>query len=355
LFTLNNRLEPYSARENVEKRHEIPDVMMNDSRVSPTLLSIVIPLYNEQNNVPVLVEKVSDAMARLELPYELILVNDGSSDNTLSSIQSVAAENPHIKGVHLRRNYGQTAAMVAGFDHANGDVIVTLDGDLQNDPEDILVLLRKLAEGYDVVSGWREDRKDEALRRNLPSLLANRIISRATGIKLHDFGCSLKAYRRSVIRHVHLYGEMHRFIPIYAVLSGARLAEVPVRHHPRLHGKSNYGLERVFKVVFDLMVVVFLQRYAQKPMYLFGTCGALSFLGSVAAAAGALYYKFFGGKTLIETPLPLASGFLFLTGVLCMLLGLLAELSIRIYHETQDKPTYLIAGTDNIQARRDAT
>jgi glycosyltransferase involved in cell wall biosynthesis len=318
---------------------------------APALISVVIPLFNEGASVPALVERLRLALDPLGRPYEIILVNDGSSDVTGTAISHEARIDQRIKGIHLRRNYGQTTALIAGFHHARGEVIVTLDGDLQNDPADIPLLLAKLEEGYDAVSGWREDRKDEALRRNLPSVLANRLISAATGVKLHDFGCALKAYRSSIIRHVHLYGEMHRFIAIYTVLSGARLAEVPVRHHPRLHGKSNYGLERSVKVIFDLIVVLFLQRYAQKPMYLFGTCGLLSLGASGLAAAAALYYKFFGGKTLIETPLPLVSGVLFLASVLCVLMGLLAELSIRIYHETQDKPTYLIAHADNVAPR----
>ncbi len=319
-----------------------------------TLITIVIPLYNEGRNVPLLVERLRTALQPLGRPYEIVLVNDGSADDTGAAITRAAEADQRVKGIHLRRNYGQTTALIAGFHHARGDVIITLDGDLQNDPADIPMLLAKLEEGYDVVSGWREDRKDDALRRNLPSVIANRLISAATGVKLHDFGCALKAYRREIIRHVHLYGEMHRFIAIYTVLSGARLAEVPVRHHARLHGKSNYGLERSFKVIFDLIVVLFLQRYAQKPMYLFGTCGLFSLLGSFLAGAGALYYKFWGDKTFIETPLPLVSGVLFLTSVLCVLLGLLAELSLRIYHETQDKPTYLVARADNIVAREDA-
>lgn len=348
-------LPDYSRSEDVEA-HRVPNARTVSQRSEgPAMLSIVIPLLNEEKNVAPLVAKVTSAMERIRLPYELILINDGSRDGTRDEIGRAAASDQRVKGIHLRRNFGQTAALVAGFHHSLGDVIITLDGDLQNDPEDIPVLLAKLEEGYDVVSGWREDRKDNALRRNIPSVLANRLISSATGIKLHDFGCALKAYRRSIIRHVHLYGEMHRFVPIYAVLSGARLAEVPVRHHSRLHGSSNYGFERVLKVLFDLTVVVFLQRYSQKPMYLFGYCGVLSLLASAAAAGGAIYYKFWGGKTLIETPLPLASGFLFLTAVLCVLLGLLAELSIRIYHETQDKPTYLIGATDNLRPRSDAT
>ena len=318
------------------------------------MISVVVPLFNEAQSVAPLVERICAALAPLTTPFEIILVNDGSRDDTGAMITRQAEADHRIKGLHLRRNYGQTTALIAGFHHASGEVIVTLDGDLQNDPADIPMLLAKLEEGYDAVSGWREDRKDDAFRRNLPSVLANRLISAATGVRLHDFGCALKAYRSSIIRHVHLYGEMHRFIAIYTVLSGARLAEVPVRHHARLHGKSNYGLERSVKVLFDLIVVMFLQRYAQKPMYLFGWCGLLSLLGSGVAATGALYYKFWGNKTLIETPLPLVSGVLFLAAVLCVLMGLLAELSIRIYHETQDKPTYLILRAENVVPREGA-
>lgn len=318
------------------------------------MISVVIPLHNEEQNIPLLADRLTAALNRLGREYEVILVNDGSTDASTARLSEVCARDPRYKAIHLRRNYGQTTALVAGFHHSSGEVIVTLDGDLQNDPADICILLKKLDEGYDVVSGWRADRKDNAVKRNIPSVLANRLISAATGIKLHDFGCSLKAYRRDIIRHVHLYGEMHRFIPIYSVLSGARLAEVPVRHHARLHGDSNYGLERIFKVLCDLTVVVFLQRYGQKPMYLFGGCALASFIGSGLAATLAFYFKFFDGKSFIETPLPLVSGTLFLTGVLCALMGLLAELSIRIYHESQDKPTYLIERTNNLQPRADA-
>ncbi len=329
-----------------------PPFHLQDNRTD--LVSIVIPLYNEELNIRPLVEKITAAMAQIKRPYELLIVNDGSTDRTAAELSRLSVTDHRLKAIHLRRNYGQTTALVAGFHHSTGSVIVTLDGDLQNDPLDIATVLDKLEEGYDIVSGWRSDRKDDAIKRNLPSLLANRLISRATGVKLHDFGCSLKAYRREVVRHIHLYGEMHRFIAIYAVQSGGRLAEVPVRHHERLHGKSKYGLERTTKVIFDLIVVIFLQRFAQKPMYLFGACGLLSFGGSLLAAMAALYYKFFGNKSFIETPLPLVAGVLFLVGVLCVLMGLLAELSIRIYHESQDKPTYLIAKADNLDPRRDA-
>jgi glycosyltransferase involved in cell wall biosynthesis len=319
------------------------------------MISIIIPLFNEEANVPILAGRLSAALRTLGRDYEVILINDGSTDATGEQIKKVCAADPCLKSINLRRNYGQTTAIVAGFHHAKGEIIVTMDGDLQNEPEDIPLLLAKLDDGFDVVSGWRSDRKDDALQRNLPSVLANRLISTLTGVKLHDFGCSLKAYRRSIIRHVHLYGEMHRFIPIYCVLSGARLAEIPVRHSARLHGTSKYGLERVFKVLCDLSVVWFLQRYGQKPMYLFGGCALVSFAGSGLSGLWALYLKLFENNSFIQTPLPLVSGTLFLVGVLCVLMGLLAELSIRIYHESQDKPTYLIDRTDNLTPRADAT
>lgn len=319
------------------------------------MISIIIPLFNEEANAPILAAKLSAALRTLGRDYEVIFINDGSTDATGDQIKKVCAGDPCLKSINLRRNYGQTSAIVAGFHHARGEIIVTMDGDLQNDPEDIPLLLAKLDEGFDVVSGWRSDRKDDALQRNLPSVLANRLISTLTGVKLHDFGCSLKAYRRSIIRHVHLYGEMHRFIPIYCVLSGARLAEIPVRHSARLHGTSKYGLERVFKVLCDLSVVWFLQRYGQKPMYLFGGCALVSFTGSGLSVLWSIYLKIFEKNSFIQTPLPLISGTLFLVGVLCVLMGLLAELSIRIYHESQDKPTYLIDRTDNLTPREDAT
>lgn len=328
---------------------------MEDRTGIADMISVVIPLYNEAANVPLLLERVTQAVEALGRDYEIVLVNDGSRDLTGQQMDLAAKKDPRIVCVHFTRNYGQTAALVAGFHHARGDVVVTLDGDLQNDPRDIPALLAKLNEGYDVVSGWRADRKDDALKRNFPSILANRLISKVTGVQLHDFGCSLKAYRGEFAQHLHLYGEMHRFVAVYAVLSGAKLAEVPVRHHARIHGKSNYGLERIFKVVCDLAVVAFLQRYANKPMYLFGACGLASFAGSGFSAILAIYYKFSGHKTLIETPLPLISGTLFITGVICVLLGLLAELSIRIYHESQDKPTYIVRSTRNYRgAKRSA-
>ena len=239
---------------------------------------------------------------------------------------------------------------MAGFNTACGPIIIAMDGDMQNDPADIPKLLAKLDEGYDVVSGWRAHRQDAALRRNLPSKVANWLISTLSGVHLHDYGCTLKAYRRDALRDVKLYGEMHRFIPIYAAWNGGRVTEVPVKHHPRLHGKSNYGLERLFKVVLDLIVLGFLYRFLQKPMYLFGSVGFVSFLISGLSGAASVYFKYFGGKSFIETPLPTMFAITFITGCMCFLMGLLAELITRTYHESQDKMTYLIARTRNIVA-----
>jgi len=313
-------------------------------------ISVTIPIYNEAENIPVLYERVRGALERLGRAWELVLVDDGSSDGSAALLDAIAAQDARITVVHFRRNYGQTAAFMAGINHARGDIIVPMDGDLQNDPDDIAKLLAKLDEGYDVVSGWRKDRKDNAIKRNLPSRMANSLISRVSGVHLHDYGCSLKAYRRDVLDGVKLYGEMHRFVPIYAAWNGARVTEIEVTHHPRLHGTSKYGLERVLKVVLDLIVVKFLFRYASKPIYVFGGFGFLSILLGILAGCWALGLKFFSGTSLIQTPLPLLSIFLSALGVVSVLMGLLAEMLNRTYHESQDKPVYrigrIVRGTD---------
>src|SRR5438477_4383743 len=248
--------------------------------------------------------------------------------------------NLQLRVVRLRRNSGQTAALMAGIRFARGEFLISMDGDLQNDPADIAPLLAKLNEGFDVVSGWRMNRQDARFRRNLLSRIANKLISIVSGVHLHDYGCSLKAYRRNALEGVRLYGEMHRFIPIYAYWNGARVTEVPVQHHPRRHGTSHYGLKRIPKVIFDLLVVVFLHRFGQRPMYVFGTVGLLSFGVGVIAGVVALYYKFFGHKSFIETPLPLLFVMAVITGAMCFLMGLLAELLVRTYYESQQKTTY---------------
>ena len=261
--------------------------MEMDAALSPQLagcaspdVSITIPIYNEEQNIQTLYERIRGAMDALGRTWELVLVNDGSRDKSAERLDCVAAGDVRVRVIHLSRNYGQTAALMAGLDHARGEIIVPMDGDLQNDPGDIGRLLAKLDDGYDVVSGWRKDRKDAKFSRNLPSRIANELISTVSGVHLHDYGCSLKAYRRDVLEGVKLYGEMHRFVPIYAAWNGARVAEIEVTHHPRIHGESKYGLERVVKVVLDLLVVKFLYRYAQKPIYLFGGFGCVCLTAS---------------------------------------------------------------------------
>ena len=315
-------------------------------------LSVTIPVYNEADNLPTLCERLIPVLESLQMPWEVVFVNDGSSDGSAGVLDALAAADARLKVVHFRRNAGQTAAMMAGFEYARGDIIVPMDADLQNDPQDIPLLLDQLREGYDVCSGWRRHRHDHSLRRVLPSRIANWLISKVSGVHLHDYGCSLKAYRRDVIKGVRLYGEMHRFIPIYAHWLGAKVTEAPVRHHPRVAGKSAYGLERIFKVLLDLVVVTFLDRYAQKPMYVFGGFGLLNFLVSLGAGLWAIYLKFWAGISFIQTPLPLLVVMSAITGVMCILLGLVAEMVTRTWHESKDKLTYIVGETRNIEAGR---
>jgi glycosyltransferase involved in cell wall biosynthesis len=270
-------------------------------------------------------------------------VDDGSSDGSLAILEQVQAEDPeHVRVVALRRNFGQTAAVAAGIDHAIGDTIVLLDADLQNDPADIPMMLSKLEEGYDVVSGWRYDRQDRFITRTLPSRIANGIISRVTGVYLHDYGCTLKAYRREVITGFRLYGEMHRFIPAYAGSVGARIVEVPVRHHPRRYGKTKYGLERTIKVVLDLFTTKFLISYSAKPIYLFGGTGIVLMGGSGLMLLFLLVRRFWIGTTVFDSPLFIVGIMLLILGVQSVLMGLIAELLVRTYHESQRKPTYTV-------------
>jgi glycosyltransferase involved in cell wall biosynthesis len=310
---------------------------------APIGITVTIPIYNEEENIPILYDRLRAALEHSGRTWEVVLVDDGSTDRSPALLDELAARDSRVVVVHFRRNYGQTAAFMAGMDHARGQIIVPMDGDLQNDPEDIAKLLAKLDEGFDVVSGWRKDRKDNPIKRNLPSRVANSLISRVSGVHLHDYGCSLKAYKREVLDGVKLYGEMHRFVPIYAAWNGARVTEMEVTHHPRLHGTSKYGLERVFKIVLDLIVVKFLFRYSSKPIYVFGGFGFLSLVFGLAAGLWALGLKFVSGVSLIQTPLPLLSVFLGAVGVLSILMGLLAEMLNRTYHESQHKPVYRIS------------
>ncbi len=311
------------------------------------MLSIIIPIFNEEGNIDPLYEKLCSVLGALGHPYEIILVNDGSADGSRGKLDRLADGDAHVRVAHFRRNFGQTAAMMAGIDMAAGDILIPMDGDLQNDPADIPKLLAKLDEGYDVCSGWRRDRKDNPLKRNLPSKAANFVISRISGVHLHDYGCSLKAYRKDIIKDVKLYGEMHRFIPIYASWQGARVTEVGVTHYPRIHGSSNYGFDRTIKVILDLIVVKFLDLFAQKPMYLFGGFGLANILLSFFLFFLMLYFKLFAGKSFIETPLPLGAVMFFLIGIISVFMGLIAEILMRTYHESQGKPTYIVESVRN--------
>jgi len=306
-------------------------------------ISVVIPLFNEEANVAPLLEELFAELARLGRTYEVICVDDGSPDGTFKELSRLAAQRRELRVIRFRLNFGQTAAMSAGIEAARGEVIIPMDGDLQNDPADIGQLLARLDAGYDVVSGWRKNRQDKEFGRKLPSRIANRLISAISGVRLHDYGCSLKAYRRDVLRDVKLYGEMHRFIPIYASWQGARVTEMVVNHRARRAGRSKYGLSRTFKVVLDLMVVKFLASFATKPIYVFGGFGLLSFACAIGTFLWALYYKLAGLKDFVETPLPLVTVMLTLVGALSLMMGLLAELVIRTYYESQDKRPYLIA------------
>ena len=315
-------------------------------------LSIIAPCYNEEDNIFPFYELVTKALQNKGYQYEVILINDGSSDKTKERIDEVAEKDNRIKAIHLKRNFGQTSAIMAGIDYASGDIIIPIDSDLQNDPNDIPNLLSKLNEGYDVVSGWRKDRQDNPLKRNLPSRIANSLISFISGVHLHDYGCSLKAYKKDVIKGVKLYGEMHRFIPIYAKWQGAKVTEIPVTHHPRKFGVSKYGINRTFKVILDLIVIKFIEKYSQKPIYLYGGFGLMNFVFSFLCAILMFYYKFWGMKSFVETPLPQLVALFAMVGILSILIGLIAEIQNRVYHESQNKPVYLIKELKNIEENK---
>ena len=315
---------------------------MNDALLKKNPeLSLFLPVLDEEENLRPMHEKIRTALDALGKTAEVIYVDDGSTDNSLKILKEIAAGDDRVRVVSLRRNYGQTAAMSAGIDAARGDILIPMDADLQNDPADIARLLQKLDEGYDVVSGWRKNRQDKLLSRKIPSQIANRVISLIGGVPLHDYGCSLKAYRRDVIQDVKLYGEMHRFIPIYAAWAGARVTEIPVDHHARTMGKSKYGISRTIKVIFDLMTIKFMASYQTKPIYVFGTFGMIAFLLSMVAGVWAIVLKFYG-TSFILTPLPVITVVMLAISVQFFLMGLLAELSVRTYHESQDKAIYAV-------------
>jgi len=312
-------------------------------------LSLIVPVYNEEETLPLLIDAIRTALAPLPYTWEVVLVDDGSEDNSLQVMTQLAEEpSGHLRVVSFRRNYGQTAAIAAGLDYAKGEIIILLDADLQNDPADIPMLLEKLDEGYDLVSGWRKNRQDTYLTRTLPSNLANMLISRVTGVPLHDYGCTLKAYRREVLEGFRLYGEMHRFIPVFAHSVGAKITEVPVNHHPRKFGKAKYGLERTAKVVLDLFTVKFLVSYSSKPIYLFGGAGAVLILFSSALLLFLGVRRILISTSVLLSPIfPLAI-MLLIMGFQSLLMGLIAELLVRTYYESQRKPTYRIRKTVNL-------
>ncbi len=303
-------------------------------------LTIIIPVYNEEESIPLLHERLSRVMKEQELSYEIIYVDDGSSDGTFSQLQTVTMQDQKVQVIRLRRNFGQTAALAAGVDHSTGEILVFMDGDLQNDPVDIPRLLAKLDEGYDVVSGWRKHRQDGELSRKLPSRLANQLISRVTGVYLHDYGCTLKCYRWEVFQHLRLYGEMHRFLPAYAALAGAKVAELEVTHHARRFGVSKYGISRTIRVLLDLITLKFLGSFGTKPMYAFGIPGFCAFVLGMIAFLASLGQRNSPQRARSNplTPLLHFSGF----GIQCIMLGILAEVLMRTYHESQGKTTYTV-------------
>lgn len=305
-------------------------------------LSIIVPVYNEEENIPILHEHITETLGKQDFSYEIVYVNDGSRDGTFAQLSLVAHRDPHVKVVSLRKNFGQTAALSAGVAHSTGEILVFMDGDLQNDPIDISRLLDKIGEGFDVVSGWRKKRQDAKISRKLPSWIANRLISKVTGVHLHDYGCTLKAYRREVFDHIRLYGEMHRFIPAYAALAGASITEIEVTHHARQFGKSKYNISRTVRVILDLITVKFLGSYGTKPLYAFGIPGLLSLSVGGLLSSILLGQKVFPPRVKVHRNplLPLSalfSGF----GLQCIMMGLVAELLMRTYHEAQGKVTYV--------------
>ena len=310
----------------------------------PPELSIVVPLYNEAESLPPLVEQLLAALRPLGRSFELVLVDDGSSDDTAAVLRHLAAQTPELVAVLLRRNYGQTPAMSAGFDASRGGLIVTLDGDLQNDPADIPLLLERLEQGYDLVSGWRHQRQDPAMSRKLPSRVANRLIARVTGVRLHDYGCSLKAYRRELVEDMNLYGELHRFLPALAFIEGARISEVKVNHRARSFGSSKYGIDRTFRVLMDLLTVWFMKRFLTRPMYVFGFGGLLSVALGLVLSLYLLGLKL-QGFDIGSRPLLLVAVLALICGVQLFCFGLLAELQMRTYHESQGRPIYRVRET----------
>ncbi|OUC14877.1 MAG: glycosyltransferase [Alkalinema sp. CACIAM 70d] len=305
-------------------------------------LSIVVPIYNEAESLPFLLDAIGQSLVESGLTHEVICVDDGSQDGSDGILKQQAADRPQLRVVILRRNYGQTAAIAAGFKYAQGKVVITLDGDLQNDPADIPMLWNKLHEGYDLVSGWRKDRQDKALTRVIPSKIANWLIGQVTGVKLHDYGCSLKAYRSELVADMNLYGELHRFLPALAFIEGARITEVPVRHHARRYGRSKYGLDRTFRVVMDLLTISFMRKFLTRPMHVFGLFGLIALVLGVLLGFYLAYVKIVFGEDIGQRPLLTLTVLLLISGLQLFSFGLLAELGMRTYHESQGRPIYRV-------------
>ncbi len=313
-------------------------------------ISIVVPVYNEEENVPILYDRLKEVLEKIPYDYEIIFVDDGSIDRTREILEEIASKDKRVKVIEFARNFGQTSAMMAGMDYATGDVIVTMDGDLQNDPEDIPRLLEKIEEGYDVVSGWRKNRQDAAISRKLPSKIANWLIGKMTGVKIHDYGCTLKAYRSDVIKKVRLYGELHRFIPALAstVTSVSRIIEIPVKHHPRIYGKSKYGISRTFKVLADLFFIWFLKKFMQKPIHFFGILGLVLFIVGLIPFLYLVGLKL-TGHSIGGRPLLIISVLLILSGIQMFTTGIISEILMRIYFESQDKKPYVVGRVVNLE------
>ncbi len=309
--------------------------------VSNNFISIVIPVFNEFESINLLIDEINQTMNLKKISFELIIVNDGSSDSTLQVLKDLSCKIKELIVINLRKNYGQTAAMAAGFDYAQGDIVITLDGDLQNDPQDIPKLIKAINEGYDLVCGWRFNRKDKLFNRRIPSKVANKLIGKVTGINLHDYGCSLKAFKSEIIKDMKLYGELHRFLPVLANIEGAKLKEIKVNHRYRKYGQSKYGIDRTFRVLMDLLTVWFMNKFLTRPMYIFGFIGILSILSSIFISSYLIIIKL-SGENIGNRPLLMFALILGIAGVQLFSFGLLGELLIRTYHESQSRPIYRI-------------
>jgi glycosyltransferase involved in cell wall biosynthesis len=319
--------------------------VMTSSTPPVTDISVVLPVYNEEQSLSVIHRRLAEVLDEFGRSYEILFVDDGSKDESFEILTAIQASDPHVRVVRLRRNFGQTAAMSAAFRYSRGRLVIPMDADLQNDPQDIPRLVAKIEEGYDVVSGWRLDRQDHFLSRRLPSMAANWLIGAVTGVKLHDYGCSLKVYRAEIVKNVHLYGEMHRFIPALASWFGSRIAEIPVTHHPRRHGRTKYGMSRTFRVILDLITVKFLLSFSTQPLHVFGFWGALSLVAGGGICGYLTVMRLFFGEELARRPLLLLGVLLIFSGIQFISMGLLAEMMARTYHESQDKPIYVVRET----------